>query len=576
MQTQTEQPQPTQPPVDLGPLFSSPLPWLLGMAGFLLILGTVLDSKNGYGRSKRDARFATPGEVSKAKRRGLRQIRDAKVDECALSLGSDRKLILTDCQPGISVIGASGYGKTLSIVDPCITDALEQGMTCIIYDIKGSLQKRHAAYAHQLGYQQYFFCPGKPYTDSLNLLDFIPERAGSKEALELAKTINANFEVPGSRKDGFFGPQGDSLLKTVFLLAKSHVYQDLVSAWGFLSLEELPQRLLAAHQYGLFDLGADLDFWANQAALGLRSVSKAEKTAGGIVGTAVTNFQALMDASVIPSLTSSSIPLDLPSKQVVWVQIDENAESTTSPLCAAVIHMLMRRNLNAEVKRDRPLFLCLDEFTSIRLPDIERWINLYREYGMCCLLSYQSDAQMNLRYTRDHAMSILSSLGTRVHFRTGHPSTDKSLCESLGTVTEIYKTRSRGYSRSGVNRNQSEQRTKIPLITADEIDAFERGECLIQSPGWKQRAYRLKVPLNKEDVEMRERCKERWHSVIHPFLMNFYQLRDHGIPPEQVVSERASFAEAMLPTATQLEKLGKAASLNTRMAGVDSVSLKEE
>ncbi|MGR3280779.1 type IV secretory system conjugative DNA transfer family protein, partial [Acaryochloris marina NIES-2412] len=68
-----------------------------------------------------------------------------------------------------------------------------------------------------------------------------------------AKTINANFEVPGSRKDGFFGPQGDSLLKTVFLLAKSHVYQDLVSAWGFLSLEDLPQRLLAAHQYGQFD-----------------------------------------------------------------------------------------------------------------------------------------------------------------------------------------------------------------------------------------------------------------------------------------------------------------------------------
>ena len=572
MQTQTNQPQPTQPPVDLGPLLSSPLPWLLGMIGFLLLLATILDSKNGHGRSKRDARFATPGEIRKARRRGLRQIRDAKVDGCSLSLGRDRKLILTDCQPGISVIGASGYGKTKSVVENCIDDILRQGFTGIIYDIKGSLQKRHAALAHRLGYQQYFFCPGKAYTDSLNLLDFIPERGGSKEALELAKTINANFEVPGSRKDGFFGPQGDSLLKTVFLLAKSHVYQDLVSAWGFLSLEDLPQRLLAAHQYGQFDLGGDLDFWANQAALGLRSVSKAEKTAGGIVGTAVTNFQALMDASVIPAITSSTIPLDLPGKQIVWVQIDENAESTTSPLCAAVIHMLMRRNLNAEVNRDRPLFLCLDEFTSIRLPDIERWINLYREYGMCCLLSYQSDAQINLRYTRDHAMSILSSLGTRIHFRTGHHSTDKSLSDSLGTFTEVYKTRSTGHnSRSGSSRNRSEQHRKVPLITADEIDTFEPGECLIQSPGWKQRAHRLKVPLNKADEALREENKTLWHSHIHPFLLYCCQSRDLGITPEYVVSERADIAESMLPTGAELEKLHKSETLMERKAAVDSV-----
>ncbi|NJM68450.1 MAG: type IV secretory system conjugative DNA transfer family protein [Acaryochloris sp. RU_4_1] len=568
MQTKTEQPQ-QQPIVDLSPLLSTPLPWMICMIGFLLILATVLDSQSG--RNKRDARFATPREVRKARRRGLKQIRDRKVDECALSLGSDRKLILTDCQPGISVIGASGYGKTLSIVDPCITDALQQEMTCIIYDIKGLLQKRHAAHAHRLGYQQYFFCPGKDYTDSLNLLDFIPEHSGSKEALELAKTINANFEVPGSRKDGFFGPQGDSLLKTVFLLAKSHVYQDLVSAWGFLSLEELPQRLLAAHQYGLFDLGGDLDFWANQAALGLRSVSKAEKTAGGIVGTAVTNFQALMDASVIPAITQSSIPLDLPSKQIVWVQIDENAESTTAPLCAAVIHMLVRRNLNAEVNRDRPLFLCLDEFTSIRLPDIERWINLFREYGLCCLLSYQSDAQINLRYTRDHAMSILSSLGTSIHFRTGHPATDKSLSESLGTVTEIYKTHSRGYSRSGGSHNQSEQRQKASLITSDEINGLGRGECLIQSPGWQQRAYRLKVPVNEADVAMQKADKALWYSHVHPFLRLCHASRDHGITPERIVSERADIAESMLPTAETLDKLGKSKELSERKAEVNAI-----
>ena len=117
----------------------------------------------------------------------------------------------------------------------------------------------------------------------------------------------------------------------------------------------------------------------------------------------MTNFQRLMDRSLLPSLTEHTIPLDLPGKQIVFFQIDEQNEAATAPLVATALSMLVKRNLNASVKRETTLGLWLDEFDSISLPDIKNWINRFAEYGMVATLSYQSNSQVKLRYSRDYA-----------------------------------------------------------------------------------------------------------------------------------------------------------------------------
>lgn len=350
------------------------------------------------------------------------------------------------------------------------------------------------------------------------------------------------------------------------MLAKQAPYADLLTAWKLLSLDDLASRLAAAKKYGLF--GTELDIWTGEAAVGLRSVAHAEETAVGIVGSAVTHFQKLVDCSILPCLLKSTIPLDLPGKQIVFFQIDEQSEAATSPLVAAAIHMLVKRNLNANVKRDRTLGLFLDEFTSTRFPDIEAWINRFAEYGMVCMLGYQSNSQLSLRYSRDYADSILSSCGTKIVFNTGHPETAEKFSSALGTKDVWYQSQSRSYGKNS-QTSQSEHVQKVPLISGAAINRMKRGECIILSPGFDYRPYKLKVAIKRQDTWLWKRCSRVWKQEICPILLEQTEQRLDGVSMDVELSDREVIAQSMLPTANELEALKYVRELRTRSGAIN-------
>lgn len=549
-----------QQPDLLAPLIA-PMMNPMFMGGFaLLVLIIVLSAFTKRRPKLSDGRFATAAEVRRARRRGLRQIARQKHNEAALSFGS---FVLPDLQPAVAVAGKSRAGKTANFFDPGIDSAIDQEWTILASDVKGNLMKKHAAYAHAKGYDVYVFAPGLAYSDSLNFLDFMKDPSDAKGAEEIGTVLNRNFAEFGEKKDPFFGPQGDALLKSDFMLAKQSPYPDLLSAWKILSLDNLAGRLDAAKRYGLFGTQADLDIWSGEAAVGLRSVQHAEETSVGIVGSAVTHFQRLVDPSILPCLLQSTIPLDLPSKQIIFFQLDEQNASATAPLVATAMHMLVKRNLNATVKRDRTLGLFLDEFSAFRLPDIELWISRFAEYGMVCLLGYQSDAQIRMAYTRDHAESILSSCGTKIMFNPGHPDTADKFAASLGTQDVWYNTHSRSYGKNS-SRSQTEQVQKVPLITGPGINRLKQGERIVLSPGLENRPHKQRVPLKRQDRKRWKRCERLWEQEICPILIEQTEQRLEGVSMEVELSDREVIAESMLPTADELEALKHVRELRAR------------
>lgn len=543
-----------QPSVDLfapifAPLSSPPFVGCFALIVLIAILSAFTKRKPQFS----DARFATAALVRKGRKRGLRQIARQTPNEAALAFG---RLVLSDLQPAVSVVGRSRAGKTRSIFDPGIKSAIDQEWTLLVLDVKGSLMQKHAAYAHSKGYDVYVYAPGFPYSDGLNLLDFMRDSSDAKAATEMATVLNLNFQEPGTKQDPFFGPQGISLLKTVFMLGKHSPYADLLSAWKILSLDNLASRLTAAKKYGNFDTEGELDSWIGEAAVGLRSVAHAEETSVGIVGSAVTHFQSLVDRSILPCLLLSTIPMDLPGKQIVFFQIDEQSEAATSPLVAAAIHMLVKRNLNATVKRDRTLGLFLDEFNSTGFPDIEAWISRFAEYGMVCMLGYQSDAQIRLRYSRDHAESILSSCGTKIVFNTGHPETAEKFSSSLGYKDVWYQSQSRSYGSKN-SQSSTDQVQKVPLISGPAINRMRQGECVIMTPGFDYRPYKLRVPISRRDGRLWSRCSKLWKEEICPTLLEQTEQRLEEVSMDVELSDREVIAESMLPTANELEALKK-------------------
>ena len=543
------QPNPLAPLI--APLFT---PMGMGYAALFVFLLILKNFHGGQKNTLADGRFANGKEIKQGEKHGREQIARAIPNKAALKLD---RLILSDLQPALAVVGRSRGGKTRSIVDPGIKSAIEQGWTNLVLDVKGNLMKKHAAVAYARGYDVYVYAPGFDYSDGINLLKFMEDSTDAKKAEEIATVLEANFGEPGARKDNFFSPQGVALLKLVFMLAKASPFPDLLSAWKFLSLPDLASRLQAAHDYDQFNCEKGIGSWIGEAAVALRSVAHAEETSVGIVGSAVTNFQRLMDRSLLPALTNHTIPLELPGKQIVFFQIDEQNEAATAPLVATALSMLVKRNLNASVERKTTLGLWLDEFDSISLPDIKNWINRFAEYGMVATLSYQSNSQVKLRYSRDYADSILSSCGTKIFFNTGHPETADKFSQSMGSKEVSYQSESRSYGKNN-NRSLTEHKQKSPLITGAAINRFGTGECVILSPGYQYRPRKLKVRIERKNDRLWHKSSSIWQDKILP-----YRLKEKGNKSSDSSTsliDRQVIAEATLPTAAELKAVNAGSS----------------
>ena len=117
----------------------------------------------------------------------------------------------------------------------------------------------------------------------------------------------------------------------------------------------------------------------------------------------------------------------------------------------------------------------------------------------------------------------------------------------------------------------SDHNQKIPLLTGPAINRFEQGECVILNPGFDYRPYRLKVPIKKQNDELWSQCEEQWDSQIKSILTKQAELRLDLPSPEEPdtaeenlnnflsvqLSDRGLLAEAMLPTAEELEALAQ-------------------
>ena len=566
-----------QQQLDLGEVFApviAPLanPLFIGYFGLLVLLFVLSAFTNQNKPKVHNGRFANRQEIKAARKEGLKQIALQVPKEPALELDT---LVLPSLAPAVAVIGGSGSGKTRTFFDPGVKSAIDQGWSNLIFDVKGNMMKKHAAYAHAMGYDVYVFAPGQDYSDGINFLDFMEDETDAKVAYELAKVINENLREPGAGStDEFFGSQGIGLLKTMFMLAKSSTFPDLFTAWKFLSLDNLAERLQAAEEYGLFkatgnDFGiAKINTWIGEAALPLRSVSPAEETSVGIVGTATTQFQKLVDKSLMPCLLKSTIPLDLTGKQIVFFQMDEEAQAVTAPLVAAAMNMLIYRNLNGKVERKNTLGVWLDELSSFKFPDLESLINRSREYGGMFALGYQSNPQLQLKYKKGYLESILASCSTKLVFRTGDPDTSAKFSASYGNTDVIYTTESRTYGKNA-QRTVTQHVQKVPLVPADEFNhKMGRGEAVVTNSGFKGYPCKKKIRILWRNDWLWFKCSRIWKKEIRPILIEQAQQRFKGTSLEAEKSNREVVANAILPTRQKLKVFKNVQELRARTAAL--------
>lgn len=494
-------------------------------------------------------------EKSVARQQSLKQMRSRLPNAVSLYIGKpsnslfeQQPLHLPDAQRGIAVCGGPGSGKTFSVIDPAIRSAIDQGFPAIVYDFKYPAQtQRLVGYAARRGYNVRIFAPGYPESEVCNPLDFLNSSSDSLMARQVAEVMNKNFKMTNqSVEDSFFTQAGDQLTEAILMLAKSTEHADVMMCQALLSMEALPQRLMAKE--------SELDPWVRTSFGQLISVAQSERTVASIIATANANFTKFMKGDLLGSFCGkSTIPLDLEGKQLLILGLDREKRDVVGPLLATVLHMIVNRNVTK--RRQDPLILALDELPTLYLPALVHWLNENREDGLVCILGFQNLVQLEKAYGKELARAILGGCATKAIFNPQEYDSARMFSDFLGEQEIHYKQKSRGRSGGKASTNISDQERTIKLFESSQFLKLPTGKCILISPGFQSKGesslpIEQKIKLSKAEIATVERSKDVWkhirdrlikrssqETITKENLMNHYQIVEQMFPKIQPASQ---------------------------------------
>jgi type IV secretion system protein VirD4 len=510
---------------------------LIGM----LILAVAMNLTHGKKGKISTGRFGKFTEKRMAHTIAVRQRRQRQHNRVTLKAG---QIELPEAQQGIAVCGAPNSGKTYSIIDPAIRDAIQQGFPLVIYDFKGSQLEAHAAYAAAQGYEIHIFAPGFPYTGVCNPLDFVSDASDALMAGQLAEVIYKNTRRNGATgENDFFSNAGQKLVEAVILLAKTTPFPDLLMAKKLLNLPNLATRIRLAAE------AQKLPIWTLESFSQLLSSEDAEKQVAGIVAMAQRTFDKFISKELISSFVGeTTIPLDIKGKQILFLQVDTQKRDVVAPLLAAILHLIIARNFARP--RNQPLVVSLDELPTLHLDGLPKWINEFRSAGFCPILGYQNIAQLQHTYGRELSKAIFAACGTKVFFNPRDDETASLVSKYLGDREVRTFTKS---TNSGTHRSTSrnEQLQKVPLLTVDEVLKLDQGECVLINPAYKGHGeasvpLKVKLKVSQQDAHLQKRSEQIWNSVLRDRFtqrMTTKQIKDL----DKAAQTRQSTAEELFP-----------------------------
>lgn len=359
----------------------------------------------------------------------------------------------------------------------------------------------------------------------------------------------------------FLEEAGDSLVEGILLVTKAvkrltgdDKYCDLMMAQAILSLSDLPRRLEEASK-------SQLKVWTTRPLSQLISVKDSEKTVSGIVGTAQRMFQRFLKKDFVGAFCDrTTLPLDLDGKQLIIFGLDRNNRDIVGPLLAAILHMVVSRNVSRTTPRKDPLIVALDELPTLYLPALVNWLNENREDGFVGILGYQNIAQLEKGYGKELARAILGGTATKFIFNPQDPESAKLFADYLGEMEIEFKSKSRSTGKGGASRSINENHQKRYLLEPAQFSKMETGRAAIINPAYV-RSKEAYVPLFQPvkvpqfDIDEMNWSDSKWDMVRQRLIERKSAISDDE--RREQFEERRRLAEKLFPLPKDEELTGQ-------------------
>ncbi len=209
-----------------------------------------------------------------------------------------------------------------------------------------------------------------------------------------------------------------------------------------------------------------------------------ERMRGSIVPVVASKLQFLRDENVARFTSAKAISPDFSSLRRIptslyWC-LKEHDIARLRPLTVLFFSLLLERlSIGGENGEGVPTLMLLDEFANIgTIPDFETTVSLARGRGVSLWLGIQSLGQLEARYGKANAQTILSNCGTKVALSGLDVESAEYFSRALGdlTTSEVKRTR-HGLLNATYGHSMDEHGRR--LLTADEVRRICSDEALV-------------------------------------------------------------------------------------------------
>jgi type IV secretion system protein VirD4 len=393
----------------------------------------------------------------------------------------------------LAVIAGTGAGKTSSFIVPNLLTL--DNASIVATDPSGTLYARTAGDLARRGYTVYQLNP----LDLAASIRFNPiDRA--KTATEIQEIAHVLVQTANgdAKTDPFWLSGAETILTILIKCLKDHVDADKYA--NLANLHYLLNSFGDGEAISPFIAANALDDLTYQEFKSF--IGQSEKTMQGIISQAKMALTKLADPDMQILTAGQSFDFSLlrKKKTALFLVFPQNRIGFYSFLANLFYtqlfhHCLDDRNYDA---KSLPIYFLLDEFGHLRLPDFPAIITTTRQRRISISIVLQSESQLEERYGRAGAETILDGgLGSRLYFPGMDINTASELSRMIG---DVYIDR---MEPSGRVRTD-----KSPLMEPASIRAMAKNEVLFLHAGERPGLLEVTPYFERKDFERRTKTAQ--------------------------------------------------------------------
>jgi len=368
------------------------------------------------------------------------------------------------------IIGGSGTGKSRGYFLP--NAALSRSTSLVCTDPKGELWRYTSGY-HSPAIR---FAPAEPERSAC--FNWIPLCHSARIAELCARAIVESGNT-GHTEQAWIDLE-TSFLAALFSHAATLSEPTPLSAYRLFTRqpqEELLAQLLSSPSPS-----------AQEQAVIFQQTQ--ERMRGSIVPVVAAKLQFLRDPAVAQFVSAEHYAPNFGRLRrvpyAIYFCMREQDIARLRPLASVFFSLLLEQIAGEEIREGEsstPILMLLDEFANIGvLPHFETTISLARGRGVAMWLGIQSLSQLEARYGKANADTILTNCSTKIALPGLDVKTGTYISQALGEQTIITNKKSRHrrwflWTPTGATVSRSEHGRS--LLTADEVRRIGEDEAIV-------------------------------------------------------------------------------------------------